>query len=171
MDAPVPVDASAHARQARYTRVCEELDAWLEPGADATAAMATAAALLYRAFAYFDWVGFYRLDAHGDLVVGPYQGPVACTHIPRGRGVCGACAERGKPIVVPDVARFDGYIACSAATRSEVVVPVTVAGRLVAVADADSDSPGAFIEADAKGMEWICRVVARHWQSPNPSPA
>ena len=150
-------------RRARYERVCEELDAWLGPGADATAAMATAAALLHRAFAYFDWVGFYRVGTHGDLVVGPYQGPVACTEIPRGRGVCGACAERGEPIVVPDVSQFDGYIACSAATRSEVVVPVTAGGRLVAVADADSDHLGAFLEADAQGLQQVCRLLAGYW--------
>jgi len=122
-------------------------------GEDEIAAMANLSALLHRTFGFW-WTGFYRVV--GDqLVLGPFQGPVACTHIKYGKGVCGTSWREQRTIVVPDVEEFPGHIACSSESRSEIVVPVWQNGRITAVLDIDSDQLDNFDEIDAKYLEEI----------------
>lgn len=122
-------------------------------GEDEIAAMANLSALLHRTFGFW-WTGFYRVV--GDqLVLGPFQGPVACTHIKYGKGVCGTSWREQRTIVVPDVEEFPGHIACSSESRSEIVVPVWQNGRITAVLDIDSDQLDTFDEIDAKYLEEI----------------
>jgi L-methionine (R)-S-oxide reductase len=144
----------------RYGRVLEQLRGLLGKTPDMTARMATVAALLYHKFDHYFWCGFYRL-AGGDLVVGPYQGPLACQVLARGRGVCWEAVRRGETLVVPDVRRFPGHIACDPRSRSEIVVPLRDRnGAIVAVLDADSDRPAQFDAADAEGLERIVALLA-----------
>jgi GAF domain-containing protein len=121
--------------------------------------MATAAALLHHKMPHFFWTGFYRL-LDGRLIVGPYQGPLACAVLPGPEGVCWAAVHRRESILVPDVHAFPGHIACDARSRSEVVIPVRDArGEIVGVLDVDSDKPGAFGETDLRELERIVDMV------------
>ncbi|MEM7639491.1 MAG: GAF domain-containing protein [Pseudomonadota bacterium] len=124
---------------------------------------ASAACLLSQVFSpRFFWTGFYVVDPlkPSELVVGPYQGTLGCLRIPFGKGVCGACAEQGESIIVPDVHAFPGHIACDSRTHSEIVVPVyDASGALAAVLDVDSEQPDAFDEVDRSGLEAICRTL------------
>jgi GAF domain-containing protein len=143
-----------------YAEVAGRIRAVCSGEDDAVALMATVACELYHAFEDFDWVGFYRMTAPGLLKVGPYQGGHGCLTIPFTRGVCGAAARERRTQVVADVEAFAGHIACSASTRSEVVVPVLdAAGRLVAVLDVDSDRPAAFDAGDAAALEALMADV------------
>lgn len=128
--------------------------AGLDPDRDAVAAMATASCLVHHAFGHL-WTGFYQVREPGRLLrVGPYQGTLGCLDIAFGRGVCGAAAAEGRTVVVEDVERFPGHIACDARSRSEIVVPVwDRSGALVAVLDVDSERVGAFDGEDARGLE------------------
>ena len=130
------------------------------PKLDRIAMMATVSSILANKFEAFFWTGFYRVDG-SDLVVGPYIGTVGCLLIPFGKGVCGAAALRRETIVVPDVEKFPGHIACDSRSRSEIVVPVfDSAGVLIAVLDVDSDRLDAFDEEDREGLEAVVRVFA-----------
>ena len=120
----------------------------------------TAAALRDTFGERFFWVGFYMVS-EGELVLGPFQGPVACMHIARGKGVCGTCWEQEKTIVVPDVEQFRGHIACSSESRSEIVVPIKNRGEVKGVIDIDSRSLNAFDDIDARYLEQIADIVAR----------
>jgi L-methionine (R)-S-oxide reductase len=121
---------------------------------DMVAKMANVAALLHQGL-YFWWTGFYRVIG-GELVLGPFQGPVACICIPYGMGVCGTAWKEARTIVVPDVEKFPGHIACSSESRSEIVVPVRgVSGEITAVLDIDSAELSAFDEVDARWLEEI----------------
>ena len=129
---------------------------------DLIAIMATVACELHWRFDEFDWTGFYRVVSPGLLKIGPYQGPHGCLEISFDRGVCGAAACSGQTQIVPDVRKFPGYIACSGATRSEIVVPVfTPKGRLLAVLDIDSDRLDAFDDIDRINLESLCEMVGR----------
>lgn len=122
-------------------------------GEDEIAAMANLSALLHQTFGFW-WTGFYRVV--GDqLVLGPFQGPIACTRIQYGKGVCGTAWKEQRTIVVPDVEEFPGHIACSSESRSEIVVPVWQNGRITAVLDIDSKQLDTFDEIDAKYLEEI----------------
>ena len=122
-------------------------------GEDEIAAMANLSALLHQTFGFW-WTGFYRVV--GDqLVLGPFQGPIACTRIQYGKGVCGTAWKEQRSIVVPDVEDFPGHIACSSESRSEIVVPVWQNGRITAVLDIDSNQLDTFEEIDAKYLEEI----------------
>ena len=129
-----------------------EADNWYVP------LMANAAALLFDALADVNWVGFYLLRG-GRLVLGPFQGKVACIHIPLGKGVCGTAAQRDETQLVPDVHAFPGHIACDSASNAEIVVPIHQGGRVVAVLDIDSPVRGRFTEADRTGLEGFVRVL------------
>jgi L-methionine (R)-S-oxide reductase len=143
-------------KSALYAGALRDLEAVLAGIADDVTAMATCACLLHERLAYASWTGFYRVVAPELLRVGPYQGPLGCLEIPFDRGVCGAAARSRATQVVADVDRFPGHIACDAAARSEIVVPVfDGAGELVAVLDVDSHQPGAFDEDDRIGLERI----------------
>ena len=122
------------------------------------AKMANMAAVLHESFGFW-WTGFYRV-AGEELILGPFQGPVACMHIPFGKGVCGTAWKREASVVVPDVEAFPGHIACSSASRSEIVVPVFGSdGKVTAVLDIDSDRPATFDEEDRVGLERIVGLL------------
>jgi len=141
-----------------YRQLNAQLAALLADETDPWANMANAAALLYAVLPDLNWAGFYLLRG-GELVVGPFQGRPACVRIPLGRGVCGTAAAARRTRVVPDVHAFDGHIACDAASRSEVVVPLLRDDRLVGVLDLDSPSPGRFNAEDAAGLEQTAALV------------
>jgi len=137
---------------ADYARLGEELAALIEGENDLTANAANAAALIYDALPEINWAGFYFLK-DGELVLGPFQGKPACVRIALGRGVCGTAAAQRRTLVVPDVHEFPGHIACDAASRAEIVVPLINAGALLGVLDIDSPRVGRFDAADARGLE------------------
>lgn len=148
-------------REERYKLLVSQLSALLEGEHDSMPVLANTAAALYDAFKErFLWTGFYMVSG-GELVLGPFQGPVACMHITRGKGVCGTCWAEGRTIIVPDVNEFHGHIACSSESRSEIVVPVRKKGVVTGVIDIDSQSFGAFDATDAHYLEQIADIVAR----------
>jgi L-methionine (R)-S-oxide reductase len=118
---------------------------------DGLANCANAAALIYHGLPDLNWAGFYYLR-HAELVLGPFQGNVGCVRIALGKGVCGTAAARRETLVVPDVHEFPGHIACDAASRSEIVVPLIKSGALLGVLDLDSPRPDRFDEQDARGL-------------------
>lgn len=132
---------------------------------DPWANAANAAALVYELLPDLNWAGFYFLRG-GGLIVGPFQGRVACVRIPLGEGVCGTAAAQRTTLIVPDVHAFPGHIACDAASNSEIVVPLVAAGRLVGVLDLDSPRFGRFGPADAKLLEALAErlVAASDWR-------
>ena len=139
----------------KYRLLERQLTALLEGETDAIAKMANLAAVLHETFGFW-WTGFYRVTGD-ELVLGPFQGPVACMHIPFGKGVCGTAWKRNETVVVPDVEQFPGHIACSSASRSEIVVPVHgTDGDVTAVLDIDSDRLATFDEED---KIWLERIV------------
>ena len=143
----------------RYGRIAAQLEDLFSKVADPISRMGSASALLHHKMPHFFWTGFYRL-VDGDLLVGPYQGPIACMLLQRQTGVCWAAVERGESILVADVHDFPGHIACDARSSSEVVVPVRDRdGEIRAVLDVDADKPGAFSEADVEGLENIARLI------------
>lgn len=146
-----------------YAELYTEIESVVAGETFQMARYATASCLLSERFKpRFFWTGFYIVDPEkpSELVVGPYQGTLGCLRIPFGSGVCGACAEQGKSIIVPDVHAFPGHIACDARTNSEIVVPVFQAdGSLAAVLDIDSEQPDAFDKEDQKGLEAIMGML------------
>ena len=149
-------------KEERYAALFPAVRSLLSGETDEIAAMANLAALLHREFGFW-WTGFYRVDDGDTLVLGPFQGPVACTRIPRGKGVCGTAWAEGRTVVVPDVDKFPGHIACSSESRSEIVVPVRSDGRIVAVLDIDSRELGTFDGTDAEWLEKIAScIIFRH---------
>lgn len=151
------VDRST-ARQERYAALLPQLASLMEGENDALANMANCCAALRQTFGFF-WVGFY-LVKDSELVLGPFQGDVACTRIAFGKGVCGTAWQRKETIIVPDVDGFPGHIACSSASRSEIVVPVVKQGKVVAVLDVDSDLLDDFSDADRSGLEAVASLIA-----------
>jgi len=146
-------------KRGRYERIAAQLAERFGDTADATARMATAAALLHHKMAGFLWTGFYLLRG-GDLVVGPYQGPLACLVLARHTGVCWAGIDRGETVIVSDVHAFPGHIACDSRSNSEIVVPLRdSAGAIVGVLDVDSTRRAHFDEVDAEGLERIVELV------------
>ncbi|HMR09930.1 MAG TPA: GAF domain-containing protein [Polyangiaceae bacterium] len=164
------VDAPIDARRACYAEVEARIHSLLDGEDDWIAALATVAAELHGAFDYFNWTGFYRLTTPTLLVIGPYQGGHGCLRIELPRGVCGAAATTRRTQLVTDVADFPAHIACSASTRSEIVVPLlTPDARLLGVLDVDSDTVGAFSSVDQECLERICSdLSARFSRVSNP---
>ena len=147
----------------RYDRIATQLRELFCEGpkatADPIARMATACAVLHHKMPHFFWTGFY-LFRDGRLVVGPYQGPVACAVLPGPEGVCWAGFTRGETLIVPDVHAYPGHVACDARSRSEVVVPLRDGdGTVVGVLDVDSAQPDAFAETDGRGLERIVAMI------------
>jgi GAF domain-containing protein len=146
---------------ALYNDLAGQLAALIADEPDRIANAANMAALVYHGLSDLNWAGFYC--AKGDvLVLGPFQGKPACVRIAWGRGVCGNAAARGAAIVVPDVARFPGHIACDAASRSELVVPLVADGRVVGVFDLDSPRLARFDDDDRAGVERLVGVFMAH---------
>ena len=137
----------------KYTLLAKQIESLLADEKDTIAAMANVAALIHDTFRFW-WTGFYRV-IEGELLLGPFQGPVACMHIGYGKGVCGTAWKERRSVVVPDVEQFPGHIACSSESRSEIVVPVIQHDRVVAVLDIDSRELGTFDEMDKVWLEKI----------------
>jgi GAF domain-containing protein len=138
----------------QYENLLPQVQAVMDSNADIIANMANMAAMLHETFGFW-WTGFYRVIGN-ELVLGPFQGPLACTRIAYGRGVCGTAWKERRTVVVPDVEQFPGHIACSAASRSEIVVPVIRNGEITAVLDIDSVRLDTFDQTDA---EFLNRMV------------
>ena len=146
-------------KKEQYALLLKQVQGLLKGESDRVANMANVAAVLHEAFGFW-WTGFYLVQGR-ELVLGPFQGPVACTRIPFGRGVCGTAWQQGKTVVVPDVEEFPGHIACSSASRSEIVVPVIKGKDVVAVLDIDSRELATFDARDAAGLEAIAALLAK----------
>jgi len=145
-------------RAARYRELRGQLASQLEGERDGLANTANMTALLYQTLPDLNWAGFYLLQ--GDqLVLGPFQGKVACVRIALGRGVCGTAAQQRRTLIVPDVHAFPGHIACDAASRSEIVVPLLANQQLLGVLDLDSPLPSRFDQDDAEGLESLVEVL------------
>ena len=144
-------------KETLYKELLPQAVSLLEGETDEVACMANLAALLHRSFGFW-WTGFYRV-AGDELVLGPFQGPVACIHIPFGRGVCGTAWKRNETVVVRDVEEFPGHIACSSESRSEIVVPVRRGGHVVAVLDIDSKELAAFDDTDREFLETLVKDI------------
>ncbi len=144
-------------KQEQYENLLPQVKALISYERDMVANLGNVAAALKEQFDWL-WVGFY-LVKDSELVLGPFQGPVACTRIQKGRGVCGAAWEQAKTLIVPDVEQFPGHIACSSASRSEIVVPVIRDAEVVGVLDVDSVEPGAFDEVDQRFLEEIVGML------------
>ena len=143
-----------------YDALYPQIEALISSESDLIANLANVAAALKEAFNFF-WVGFY-LVKEGQLVLGPFQGPIACTRIPFHKGVCGACYTRRETIIVPDVEQFPGHIACSSVSKSEIVVPVfRHNGTVAMILDVDSDQLDDFSETDAEGLAKIIKLLER----------
>lgn len=143
------------SKETLYASLLAQVASLCEGEKDLTAKMANVSALLHSELRHW-WTGFYRV-VDGELLLGPFQGPLACVHIGYGRGVCGSAWQQERTLVVPDVDRFPGHIACSSASKSEVVVPMFLDGKVIAVLDIDSQHLAAFDRRDAL---WLERIVA-----------
>ena len=146
---------SQGSKEEKYAELYPQVKALIESETDPVANMANVAAMIHVTFGFW-WTGFYRV-LEGMLVLGPFQGPLACTRIKLGKGVCGTAWKEAKTQVVPDVDLFPGHIACSSASRSEIVVPIMHENEVIAVLDIDSAELNTFDDVDAK---WLEKIVA-----------
>lgn len=146
------------SKKSKYEQLLPQLKALVGNETDTIANMANISAALKHTFNFF-WVGFYQVK-HNELVLGPFQGTVACTRIAFGRGVCGTAWKEKRIVIVPDVNVFPGHIACDAGSQSEIVVPVFFHGQTVAVLDVDSDQINFFDETDAIFLQQIANLIA-----------
>jgi len=145
-------------KKARYDRIYQQLQTLFRNTTDPIARMSTAAAILHHKFSYYFWTGFYLLKT-GELIVSAYQGPVACLVLERNKGVCWAGIREKKTIIVPDVHKFPGHIACDNRARSEIVVPLFNKNEVIGIMDIDSDSYNSFDEIDKAGLEKIVNLI------------
>ena len=155
-------DDAAKAKSDNYSLVYKQVEALVEGEDDRIANMSNIAALLHCTFGFW-WTGFYIVKGD-ELVLGPFQGPIACSRIPFGRGVCGAAWKRKESIIVPDVEQFPGHIACSSLSRSEIVVPVLSGGNVIALIDIDSKELNTFDGIDREHLERIADLIGKKWQ-------
>lgn len=141
----------------KYALLLRQIDALFQDEPDMIARMANVSAMLHETF-HFWWTGFYRVQGN-ELVLGPFQGPLACTRIKRGRGVCGTAWQEGVTQVVPDVDLFPGHIACSSESKSEIVVPIYKEGQVIAVLDIDSEYLATFDATDQHYLERLAGML------------
>jgi len=153
----VPTQAPAATAAERHEALLQQAQALFAGERDRTANAANLAALIYHSLPDLNWAGFYW-HKDGELVLGPFQGKPACVRIALGRGVCGTAARERRTVLVPDVHRFPGHIACDSASNSELVIPLVKAGELAGVLDLDSPLPGRFSEADARALERVAQA-------------
>jgi L-methionine (R)-S-oxide reductase len=146
-------------KQERYATLIPQIQSLVEGENDAIANLSNVAAALKQTMDFF-WVGFY-LVKNKELVLGPFQGPIACTRIQFGKGVCGASWKERKTILVPDVEQFPGHIACSSASKSEIVLPAFKNGEVALVLDVDSDQLNDFDETDQAALEKLMRIIEK----------
>lgn len=141
----------------RYAELLPQIQAVVSDESDLIANMANVASMLHETFRFW-WTGFYRV-IDGELVLGPFQGPLACTRIAKGKGVCGTAWAERHTLIVPDVDAFPGHIACSSLSRSEIVVPVIRQGEIIAVLDIDSQHLSTFDSVDRENLEKITSML------------
>ncbi len=141
----------------RYAELLPQIQAVVSGESDLIANMANVASMLHETFRFW-WTGFYRV-VDGELVLGPFQGPLACTRIAKGKGVCGTAWQQRQTVIVPDVDAFPGHIACSSLSRSEIVVPVIRQGEIIAVLDIDSEYLSTFDDTDRENLEKIASML------------
>ena len=145
-------------KEENYKLLVSQIEALIAGEKDMIAVMSNVAAAIHQTMGFW-WTGFYRV-VDNELLLGPFQGPVACMHIPFGKGVCGTAWQRAETIVVPDVEQFPGHIACSSESKSEIVVPVFASdGKVTAVLDIDSEHLATFDDTDRKYLEKICKLI------------
>lgn len=145
------------SKEEQYKGLISQIEGLLSGESDLIANLANVTAALKEQFGWL-WVGFY-LVKQDELVLGPFQGPVACTRIKKGRGVCGTSWQQAKSLIVPDVEKFPGHIACSSLSRSEIVIPLIRDGEVVAVLDADSEKYNLFDKIDQQYLEKIVEII------------
>ncbi|PIC77317.1 MULTISPECIES: GAF domain-containing protein [Sporosarcina] len=155
-----PIDYSNNLQE-KYAQLATQLDALVSGEPNVYANLSNASALLNQFFDRINWVGFYLMDGD-ELVLGPFQGLPACIRIPLGRGVCGTVAKTREGLVVPDVNAFPGHIACDAASRSEVVVPLIKDGEVFGVLDIDSPELDRFTQDDLAGLTQVVEALMKH---------
>lgn len=148
---------STGTKEEKYQELMPQLEAVISCETDVIANMANVTSMLHETFGFW-WTGFYRV-VDGMLVLGPFQGPLACTRIRKGKGVCGTAWEKGETVIVPDVEQFPGHIACSSESRSEIVVPVFGNEAVAAVLDIDSRELSTFDDVDKKYLEKLVRLL------------
>lgn len=158
----------AKSKTVFYQQICEQLQELLGNETNFVANAANTSALLFQSLPDVNWVGFYIAEGE-ELVLGPFQGKPACVRLPFGKGVCGTAAREQNTLIVPDVDRFAGHIACDNASRSEIVVPLLNWGRILGVLDIDSASLNRFDEEDQEGLESVVSIFL-HSQSTNDLP-
>ena len=145
-------------KEEQYKLLVSQIASLIDGEKDMIAVMSNVAAAIHQTMGFW-WTGFYRVNGD-ELLLGPFQGPIACMHIPYGKGVCGTAWQRAKTIVVPDVEQFPGHIACSSESKSEIVVPVFGRdGKVMAVLDIDSEHLATFDDIDRKYLEEICQLM------------
>ena len=145
-------------KEKKYKLLTEQIRSLIAGEEDEVAVMANVCAVIHESMGFW-WTGFYRV-VNNELLLGPFQGPVACMHIGFGKGVCGTAWKEQRTIIVPDVELFSGHIACSSLSRSEIVVPVfSKSGAVVAVLDIDSKDLATFDDTDSRYLEEICRML------------
>lgn len=145
-------------KEKKYKLLTEQIRSLIAGEEDDVAVMANVCAVIHESMGFW-WTGFYRV-VNNELLLGPFQGPVACMHIGFGKGVCGTAWKEQRTVVVPDVEEFPGHIACSSLSRSEIVVPVfSKSGAVVAVLDIDSKDLATFDDTDSRYLEEICRML------------
>ncbi|MCH7385366.1 GAF domain-containing protein [Acinetobacter dispersus] len=143
----------------QYQSIIPQIQAIVEDESDVIANLANICAALKQQFGWL-WIGFYLVKGN-ELILGPFQGPIACTRIAKGRGVCGAAWQQQQVIVVPDVDQFPGHIACSSASRSEIVLPIMKAGECVGVLDIDSDELNQFDQIDSEYLQELMLIIEK----------
>ena len=146
------------SKEDKYRELLPQIKAVVAGEQDMIANMANVAAMIHETFGFL-WTGFYRVMGE-ELVLGPFQGPLACTRIRRGHGVCGTSWQKGETLIVPDVEAFPGHIACSSLSRSEIVVPVRKDGVIIAVLDIDSEQLSTFDDVDSRWLMDIAETLA-----------
>lgn len=151
----------ALSKKEKYRFLYKQLSLLLLSEENQVANLANFAAALHESFDWL-WTGFYIVE-NNELVLGPFQGPVACTRIAFGKGVCGLCWKTQKTVVVEDVATFENYISCSSKANSEIVVPVWFENKVVAVLDVDSENYADFDEVDVNGLEKLVKLIELKW--------
>ena len=145
-------------KEEQYKLLVSQIASLIDGEKDMIAVMSNVVAAIHQTMGFW-WTGFYRVVGN-ELVLGPFQGPVACMHIPYGKGVCGTAWQRAETIIVPDVEQFPGHIACSSESKSEIVVPVfDHDGKVMAVLDIDSERLATFEDVDRKYLEDICKLI------------
>ena len=152
---------SSDSKDLKYAELFPQIQGLVAGETNKIANLSNVCSALKMAFDFF-WVGFYLVDSEDELVLGPFQGPIACTRIRKGKGVCGSAWAEGKTILVPNVDEFPGHIACSSASKSEIVVPLIKNNKVLGVLDVDSDKLNDFDQIDEKYLIQLCSWLAEN---------